>query len=371
MAGPMRHTRAAAAALVLTGLVVGLVAPMSGARGASLLWSLIASPLAATTGVQTVFTLTATNEDPLAALDSSREIGCVVVDVPGNFTVASATVTGSNSGESWHVDSIQGNRVIVHTDSGGDRLELLGWVRFTITATPFNTGSLAWNARAYRQQDCTGSAALVGVPPVVLVTGPLVTPTPTPTPTPIPTPTPTPSPTPTPRPSPTPTPTPTPLPSLPLPLPSLPLPSVPLPSAPSIDLSPDPEPEPAGPARPSAPRSTPAPTASVDASAQPGSDFGDGEVLLPSPGGSGGDGPGGIVLARLDAPSVAFDEPRLDLGALEIDLLAGIDVWSVPAATLGVPGILLLVWVALQAVGALAWIPAVKRLRGEDEPPGP
>ena len=38
------------------------------------------------TGVATkVFTLTATNEDPLAALDSSREIGCVVVDVPTGY----------------------------------------------------------------------------------------------------------------------------------------------------------------------------------------------------------------------------------------------------------------------------------------------
>jgi hypothetical protein len=52
---------------------------------------------------------------------------------------------------------------------------------------------------------------------------------------------------------------------------------------------------------------------------------------------------------------------------MEIDLLAGVEIWSVPAATLGVPGILLIVWVALQAVGALAWIPAVKRLRGDED----
>ena len=55
---------------------------------------------------------------------------------------------------------------------------------------------------------------------------------------------------------------------------------------------------------------------------------------------------------------------------MEIDLLAGVETWVVPAATLGVPGLLLLLWVALQAVGALAWIPAVRRLRGdEDERP--
>ena len=72
-----------------------------------------------------------------------------------------------------------------------------------------------------------------------------------------------------------------------------------------------------------------------------------------------------------DAPRVAFDEARLDLASVDVDLLAGIEIWSVPAATLGVPGILLLAWVVLQAVGALAWIPAVKRLRGEEEAPTP
>ena len=66
---------------------------------------------------------------------------------------------------------------------------------------------------------------------------------------------------------------------------------------------------------------------------------------------------------------MAFDEPQLDLGATGMDVLAGIEIWSVPAATLGVPGILLIVWVALQAGGALAWIPAVRRLRGDEEVP--
>jgi hypothetical protein len=47
---------------------------------------------------------------------------------------------------------------------------------------------------------------------------------------------------------------------------------------------------------------------------------------------------------------------------------SGLGVWSVPAATLGVPGILLIVWVALQTIGALAWIPAVRRLRGDEAP---
>ena len=66
-------------------------------------------------------------------------------------------------------------------------------------------------------------------------------------------------------------------------------------------------------------------------------------------------------------PRIDVDEARLDLGLTSFSVFGGISIWSVPAATLGVPGILLIIWVSLQAIGAMAWIPAVKRLRG-DEP---
>ena len=349
----VRHDVEAVVAVLLA-VILALVASIGGARAASLLWSLTASPLVATTGVQKVFTLTATNEDPLAALDSSREIGCILVDVPPNFGVAGATVTGSNAGDGWHVDSVIGNRVMVHTDSGGDRLELLGWVRFTITATPLATGSLTWSSQAYRAQDCTGGATLLGVPPIVVVTGPAVTPTPQPTPQP------------TPRPTPAPTPRPTAPPPVPLPLPSLPVP------LPSIGLSPGSEPGPTRPPTSSAPRPTSEPTAS-DGEAPPRSPRpGSGEaapVARPPASGSGtGEaGKGAVAQPPHAAPRIAFTESHLGFGSMEIDLLAGVEIWSVPAATLGVPGILLLVWVALQAVGALAWIPAVKRLRGDED----
>jgi hypothetical protein len=76
--------------------------------------------------------------------------------------------------------------------------------------------------------------------------------------------------------------------------------------------------------------------------------------------------------APVDAtPRVVFEEPQLDLGSMGVDLFAGVNVWSVPAATLGVPGILLIAWVTLQAAGALAWIPAVKRLSGGEDVPKP
>jgi hypothetical protein len=54
-----------------------------------------------------------------------------------------------------------------------------------------------------------------------------------------------------------------------------------------------------------------------------------------------------------------------------LGLSLGFVTWAVPAATLGLPGMLVLLWVAAQAVGALAWIPAVRRLRGEEREPSP
>jgi hypothetical protein len=186
------------------------------------------------------------------------------------------------------------------------------------------------------------------------------------------------SPTPTPRPTPTPTPLPLPV---PLPLPSLPLP-LPLP-LPSIGLPPGPGPEPTGPPSSSAPRPTPEPSSpAADATTRPRVvDDGEGAPVAPPPSSDGSDGFGGSgdiavdgttvdgtgAPVATDGPRIAIAEPRLDLGSLGVDLLAGIEIWSVPAATLGVPGVLLLIWVALQAIGALAWIPAVKRLRGDEE----
>lgn len=58
------------------------------------------------------------------------------------------------------------------------------------------------------------------------------------------------------------------------------------------------------------------------------------------------------------------------LGVGTINLVAGLGSYAVPAAVLAGPGVLLLLWVALQTMGAAAWIPAVGRLRGRDEPVG-
>lgn len=337
---------------------------------AAVLWSLTASPLVVTTSVATTFTLVAQNEDPLAAPLSSSRIGCVVVDVPTNFVVASAGVSASTTGNTWTA-SVSGNRVSVSTTSGGDRLALLDGIRFTVRATAMSAGSFAWGANAYRDQNCRGSGSLLGVPPIVLVTGPAATPTPSPTSVPTPSPTPPPPPTATPKPTPKPTPRPTASsPSSPTPNPTT-RPTENSSAMPGAVASPGEGPaEPRSPSPSSATDSSetpvPSPTESVSeeprgttgqAGAQPSAQSGGATVI------SQGPRPG--LAPPLGTAPAHTDPVRLTLGPL--GLLGGIDVWAIPGLVVGVPGLLVILFVLLQAAGALAWIPAIRRLRGEEQ----
>jgi hypothetical protein len=63
---------------------------------------------------------------------------------------------------------------------------------------------------------------------------------------------------------------------------------------------------------------------------------------------------------------VLIDAPALDLGLGTLGVLAGVEIWAVPAAVIGGPGLLVLLWMALQAGGAMAWVPAARRLRNDD-----
>lgn len=42
-------------------------------------------------------------------------------------------------------------------------------------------------------------------------------------------------------------------------------------------------------------------------------------------------------------------------------------LWFVPAAAIGAPGLLVILWVALQVAAGAAWLPATRRLRGDGE----
>ena len=229
--------------------------------------------------------------------------------------------------------------------------------------------------------------------------------TPMPTASPPPTPTPTPIPTPPPTPRPTPPPTPRPTPSLPLPTPTLPLPTVSLPPLPSVSLPPVVLPTPPTTATPTPPptaRPTPTPTGGATPSPAPGaSSTSTDPGATPSPGtgagsggsggaggsgggggpgganGSGTGGGGGSVAvgsgpgsgggSDADGPvfSVGGDGPTPVVPIVNAGLAGfdGID-WAVPALTLTVPGILLMLAVLAQLSAGAIWLPFVRRWLG-------
>ena len=326
--------------LMVVGVLVAVMAVPPPAS-ALLVWSLTPLQVVATAGQQTTITFTATNLDP-------RDLGCVEIELPDSYTFAGVNVGQASNGREWDW-YILDRFVHVHSIDGGGRLEVGDSVTFGVTLVP-TAGIATWSNHAHRSQNCD-DANEIGVPITATILPPILA---TPKPTPKPTPRPTPQPTPRPTPAPTPVVL---LPTVPA-LPTLP----PLqPGTPRTGPS-------AAPSRPSP--SELAPTATQRATATPSPTAASSVSQTPSPGVAAPAptppraGPGAAAVL---APRVVADEASMEVGFGEIDVLAGAEVWAVPAATIGVPGLLILIWVALQAVGALAWIPAVRRLRGEDE----
>ncbi|HEY8171350.1 MAG TPA: hypothetical protein VIH24_09690 [Candidatus Limnocylindria bacterium] len=310
--------------------VVGLAfVALSGPPATSaavIVYTLVALPATAIADAETAFEMTVTN---VAGPD---DLGCLEVELPAEYEIYSVSDPIGPRNRDWSSSS-EGNTVVVWSESGGGRLRILESATFTIVARSKEAGVSMWSNHAHRSQGCDDSEA-IGIPVEVIVLPPL--PTPTPVPTAKPTPEPTPKPTPVPTARPTPAPTPQPAPATPRPPVVTPTP-VPTPQAdrsPSIDTTETPEPSPG--AAPS--------DAAVPPGSSPPSDPGTGAVQVPFRG----------------------EEPQGSLSLAAASVLAGVSVFAVPAAVLGGPGLLLILFVALQAVGALGWIPAVRRLRGED-----
>ncbi|HEX9739035.1 MAG TPA: hypothetical protein VGA91_07390 [Candidatus Limnocylindria bacterium] len=280
--------RGALAALAVVSLTLGAG---SGVRAASL-WTLTASPLAATAGQSTTFHM-------LAANLAGPPAGCVNVEIPSSFVIQAARNVVASDGSTW-VAAVVGTWVEVTSVSGIDFLDRGESVSFDIQLLPTQAGTWNWNNHVHVPNQCTGTM-YEGLP-VTVVVAPAIVPTPVPTP----------------------------IPTLP-PVPTLfpiPSPTIEATPAPTSTPRPSPTPQPVAAAGPSAPTDG---AASVGRIAElSGADTG--LIRL-----------GTDVLALLDAPLV----------------------WFVPGAVVGVPGLLVLLWIALQAVGALAWIPAVRRMSGE------
>lgn len=304
-----------------------MAAAVPASAWALLIWTLVASPLTTTANQSATFTLTATNQDLLLG-----ELGCMEVDLPASFVIESVgTPKASNNGTWLSVQA--GNSVIVWSLDGGGRLELFESVTFTITAHATAAGVFLWPNHAHRQQDCSNPGE-IGVPLTVTVLPALL-------------PTPTPAPTATPAPAASATPSPTPI---------LPLPSISLPGLPSLppSLVPTLPPIPGQTARP-----TPAPEPRESAAGTVVSGPGSAD---PGRGGSGSVGGPALTIARTPDSLGADADVGLELlGLLDADY-----VWFVPAASVALPGLLVILWVVLQAIGALAWIPAVRRMADEE-----
>ena len=344
--------------------------PDSGYVGADLFQYKVRSLLLITSNTANV-TISVTNAAPVARADTYTVSGRndLVVGAPGvlgNDTDADGdrltAQLQSSSGLSGSFDFNPDGSFTYRPGGGFD-----GFATFTYRASDGSAAS------------ATVTVTLTGTPTPTAI--PTATPQPTVRATPMPIPLPTLPPLPTVQPLPTIAP----LPTLP-PLPSLgPLPSLtPLPTLPPL-LSPPPVPVPTL----SPPGSSISPTASASASASPrpgaatpspsprssgapavvpgaaGPRPGDGQI-------SGGGGPVDGVAPRVGVGLGGIGvQTRAPLGGVALDLgdLQLGDLWYVPAGLLGLPGLLLLLWLAAEAAGGLVWLPAARRLSREEAGP--
>jgi hypothetical protein len=84
---------------------------------------------------------------------------------------------------------------------------------------------------------------------------------------------------------------------------------------------------------------------------------------------TGTSGPGGGVPNLSIGPSAGEGSaPPVSLGPVEVDLGLSLEL-AVPGVALVVPGLLLIIAVLAQSIGALAWLPFVRRTFGAKEPP--
>ncbi|MGH2489368.1 MAG: hypothetical protein ACRDFR_07110 [Candidatus Limnocylindria bacterium] len=310
--------------VTLTSLaVLSLTISSAGTARALSLWTLTGTPLTAAAGQSTTFHMLATNL-------LGPPAGCVNVEIPTSFGIQWVGNVVAADGAVWKA-AVAGTWVDVTSTSGSQLLDRGEWVSFDMQLLPTQAGAWTWNNHVHVSNQCAGTP-YNGAPVIVVVT-------PGAAPTPLPTPLPTLPPLPTPLPT---------LPPVPTPLPTLPPGATPLPSLPPIPgLTPRPDPTPGeNPAPTSGPRGTsaPEPAAIGGSPAAPG-------------------GPTGTVgriaeLSEAGTGSIGF-------GADVFGLLDGELVWFVPGAVVGVPGLLVLLWIALQTAGALAWVPAVRRMGGD------
>jgi hypothetical protein len=343
-------------------LATSLVAPTSVLAARA--WTVVASPDELTVDEATAVRLTVTNTS-----SSGSGMQCVLVTVPSDFDISSVAVVSVNgqSGGSllgWSAAWLGGSDVAFKTTLGLGALGEGDDAIFRVTGTATSPGPMRWTAIAYDTPglpltpSCGSNAYPTATLDFTVLPGPTPIPTATPTPTPPPTPRPTPTPTLLPLPT-LPPPTFPPLPTLP---PLLPTPTLPLPPLPTLG-TPGPSGAPAASTGPS-PEPTAGPQSTAVAPSQSG---GAGEPASSPPLGGGLAGPEQPLALQVPggrgARAAITGLGDVVVGAL-IGSPGGLLEWAFPAVALSIPGLLLLLAVAAQAIGALAWLPLIRRRIG-------
>jgi hypothetical protein len=282
-----------------------LVAAAAGTARAVSLLTLTVSPLTVTAGQSTTFLFTAMNV-------SGPPTGCLDIEVAPGFTVDSVGSASASDESAW-LATTDGAWLEATSASGSDFLDPGESVSLSAKLTATTAGASTWHSHIHVSNQCTGTAYYGSPVSVLVLPAPSPTPAPTPDATPGPTPRPDPGSSATPEPSATPTPV----------------------------ASPDPTRRP-----------TPGPEDS------PGPAIASGTHPPPS---------GSVPVARVVSTTDGGNSAPLSLGVDAFAVMDGPLMWVVPGAAVGVPGLLVLLFVSLQAAGALAWIPAVRRMGGDPE----
>jgi hypothetical protein len=290
--------------------------------------------------------ITVTNGAPTAVNDSYSATTAVTLSVAADGVLGNDADPDADSLVASLVDG-SGNGSLALSPNGSFTFTSGGSFSGTRTFTYRVTDGIAWS-----------NVATVSI---VVKTQPVPTAAPTPTPAPTPTATPTAMPTPAP---------PLPVPSLSVP--SLPVPTIPLPSIPA-DGAPSPAPTAASSTPVSTGSATPTPISSAAVPtvtsnpAASGDGAGSGPPTgLGSAGGSDGGSSGGGG-AGVGPPFIVGGGDRSPLdgfGPLGLIALGGSFQWAVPSVVLSVPGLLVLIAVAAQTLGGLAWLPLLRRWLG-------
>jgi hypothetical protein len=322
-----------AAVIVVALALVAVPASVLAARA----WTIAARPDELVVDESTPVRLTVTNTS-----SSGSGMTCVHVTVSADFSVTSAAVVsvrGQSGGSplGWTAAWQGGSTVAFKTTLGLGALDEGDTAEFRITGTATEVGPMSWTAVAFDDPGLPLVASCGdGAYPAATLDFVVDGPTP---------------PSPTPTPAPTAKPTPTPRPTLDLPLPSLPV------ILPGETPSPSPAPT-------SAPRPTREPSTRPDTTAPTDRPN---EPTPPRPDdGSPDPGlPGGLMVPGERGP----DEPLTGLDDPVIDVLNGLPggliAWAYPLFAVSVPGLLLLLALAAQALGAFAWLPLIRRRLGE------